>query len=444
MSDKDNAFKLSQQEQPVLESSPGDILLSYEALPYPGAILRGFRKRQKTLDFIPEYEPYIDFGEIKELLEFLEYVVLCERLILTKPRHAKKTRKLIEGKNTWWDFSVFRFTGDLDFGTEELVSRLESAGILMEAELQVGEATADDFVSTHIQSSQWLRDRYAKFLEHAPTIEQFDKTDYAKAKMAVFIGAPLHTAQAAGMAGVPFILGSREVREVFGYEREALRIRRSVTQILLDRLNRGARNEVARLSELGPAWIFPETPIAQMIVNRASNVEGLVDAALELRKEFVEFRKLMNQIESDLVQDSQPLSKRLRRLRELEFLASSLWKENKTDLRTTATTVSEALCAIPEAAAKPSINSMAGLATKLLALPVEKLISVYRRRKVRLLIKAKKNFLKNADATCKFAQILGVPAEVAQRSRDMQRPVLTNSYIKRNPEIAAAYYGSRG
>src|SRR4051794_4845040 len=104
--------------------------------------------------------------------------------------------------------------------------------------------------------------------------------------MAVFVGVPLHTAQAAGMASIPFILGPREGRAVVGYEQENLRIRRSVTQILLDRLNRGARNEIEKLTELGPAWIFPETPIAQIIVNRASNVEGLVDAALELRKEF--------------------------------------------------------------------------------------------------------------------------------------------------------------
>jgi hypothetical protein len=439
MSDAGNKLKISQQEQPVLESSSGDILISHEALPYPGAILRGFRKRQNDSEFVPEYEPYVDFGEIKELLEFLEHVVLCERLILAKPRLAKKTIEIAEGEDTCWDFSVYRLTGDLDFGTEELVNQLESAGVVMEAELHVGEATADDFISTNIQSNRWLKDRYAKFLEHALPIEGFNKTDYAKSKMAVFIGAPLHTAQAAGMAGVPYILGSREIQEVIGYEQENLRVRRSVTKILLDRLNRGARNEIEKLAELGPARIFPETPIAQIIVNRASNVKGLVDAALELRKEFVEFRKLMNQIESDLVQNSQPLSKRLRRMRELEFLANSLWKENKTDFRTTATSVSEALNAIPEVAAKPSMISITELATKLLALPVEKLIAVYRRRKIRLLINAKKNFLKNADATDKLAQIFGVSKEVAQKSRNMQRPALTSSYIKKYPEMAAAY-----
>lgn len=86
----------------------------------------------------------------------------------------------------------------------------------MEAELHVGEATADDFISANIQRSQWLKNRYTKFLERASQIVKFDKTGYAKAKMAFFIGAPLHTAQAAGMAGVPFILGSREMQEITG------------------------------------------------------------------------------------------------------------------------------------------------------------------------------------------------------------------------------------
>lgn len=76
----------------------------------------------------------------------------------------------------------------------------------------------------------------------------------------------------------------------------------------------------------------------------------------------------------------------------------------------------------------------------MLALPVEQLISIYRRRKVRLLIKAKRNFLNNADATCKLSQILGVPGEVAQKSRGMRKPALTSNYIKKNPEIAAAYH----
>lgn len=447
MSDAENDLKLSQQERPVLESLSSDILLSYEALPYPGAILRGFRKRRDDLDVIPEisdvipeFEPYVDFSEIQNLLEFLEHVVLCERLILTKPRLAEKTISLVEGAETEWDFSVYSFTGDLNFGTEELVNKLENAGVLMEAELHVGEATADDFISANIQGSQWLKNRYAKFLEYASQIGQLDKADYANAKMAFFIGVPLHTAQAAGMAGVPFILGSRETQEISGYEQENLRTRRSVTQLLLDRLNTGARKEIKKLSEFGPAWIFPETPIAQMLVDRASSVGGLVDAALEIRKEFVEFRKLMNQIQFDLIENSLPLSKRLRRLRELEFLADSLWKENKTNFRTAATPVAEALCAIPEVTTKPSMNSITELATKLLALPVEQLISIYRRRKIRLLIKAKKNFLNNADATCKLAQILGVPIEIAKKSRGMRKPALTSNFIKKNPEIAAAYH----
>ena len=441
MAEVNNALTPSQEERLVLDSSPGDILLSAESLPYPGAILQGFRKRRRNLDFAPEFEPYVDFGEIREFLSFLEHVVLCERLILVKPRLARKTERLVTGKNSSWDFSVYRLAGDLQFKTEQLVSRLESAGIMVEAELHVGEATADDFVSTHITSSQWLRDQYARFLKHAPITKQSDKTDYANAKLAYFIGVPLHTAEAAGMANVPFILGSREAKEVVGYERETLRIRRSVTQFLLHRLNKGARSEIERLKELGPAWVFPETPISQMIVSRSSTVEGLVEAAIELRKEFAEFRKLMNQIESDLIQDSQPLSKRLRRVRELEFLANSLWKENKTEFRTIATPVSEAFCAIPEVAATPSIRSIGELATKLLALPVEKLISIYRKRKIRLLNQAKKNFLKSADSTDKLAHILGVPVEVAQTSRGMNRPALTSNFIKNNPEIAAAYYG---
>lgn len=420
-----------------LAAAPGDVLLSHEALPYPGAILSGFRKWRHG----PQFDPFIDFHKIQSLLEFLEHVVLCERLIVPIPRYSRRSEKLIYGRKTWIDYAVFHATGDLDYTTEHLSERLESAGVLVHAEVHVGEPTSDDLVATLLPRSPWMQGRFAHYLSFESIGGRSDKFAAVQAHMAARVGAPLHTAEAAGLACVPFILSDRESKEIAGYERESLRVRKSVTQILLDRLNRGARREVEKLADLGPVSIFPETPIARMIVGDATSPDGLIDVALDLRQEFSSFRREMNQIESDLSRENVALSVRLKRLSELERLADSLWKERKTDLRTNALSVSEALVAIPETLTTPSPDSIGSLANKLLALPVERLVDIYRRRKVRLLLKAKRSFLAGNDSTMKLAKIFGVSEDVARRSRILGKPALTKRYAAANPEYAAKYYG---
>ncbi len=114
----------------------------------------------------------------------------------------------------------------------------------------------------------------------------------------------------------------------------------------------------------------------------------------------------------------------------------------RTDLKTTALGVSEAILAIPDIVTSPSPSSVKSLAARLGSLPIEKLIDVYRRRKIRLLLKAKRSFLKSHDSTAKLASILGVPEDIVRRSRFQTRPTLTPRYAAMNPEFAAEWYGS--
>lgn len=415
-----------------LKLSPGDVLLSSMALPYPGAIVTGTKGSKNE-----PFEPYLDFRSIRRLLEFLEHVVLCERLILQVPQYASVSERLIRGK-AWGDFAVFQAVGDLDYTTESLGKRLEQAGVLFPAQLAIGTSTADDLVGALLPNSGWMKKRFAYFADGATHLPIKRQASYINAQMAAHVGAPLHILEAAGLTGIPFIQSDYEAKGLAGYEREALRVRRSVTQLLLDRLNHGARKEIEKLADVGPVSVFPETPIARLIVSEAKTPEGLVETALALRGEFAGFRSAMNQLQSDLVSESLSLSVRLKRLHELEQLADALWKEPRKDLRTNAQAISEALFAIPEVVATPSVNSVASLANKLIALPVERLIGLYKHRKIRLLQKAKRNFLHNNDATAKLAEIFGVSETVARSSARNGR-VLRPAFVKANPEWMEMY-----
>lgn len=426
-------------KQVVLSARPGDVLLSAGALPTPDLMLQGFRKFRGGRQF----EPYVDFRQIQKFLEFLEHVVLCERLIVPITRYSRETDKLIRGKRSWMDFAVFRAAGDLNYSDTDVARALENAGVLVYAGIEVGESTADEVVAKHLPRSRWMRERFAYYSGLPPITQSTNKLHMGNAHMAAHIGAPLHMAEAAGITKVPFILSPYEAKELSGFEAETLHVRRSVTQLLLDRLNRGAKKEIEKLAEFGPVSMFPETPIARLIVEKASNPSGLVDGALQLRSELAPFRRAMNQLESDLACDAQPLSLRLKRLRELQTLADSIWKDTKTDLRTNALSISEAFFAIPETMASPAPSSLKSLVNTLLALPVERVVQIYKQRKLRLVLRAKRRFLRTNDTTVKLARILGVSEDIARRSRNLDRPLLTKRYSKANPDDAARYYAER-
>lgn len=428
-----------QHSHSVLQASPGDVLFSRLRIPYPGLILQGFTRRHRDE---PEIEPFVSFKQLQYLLEFLEFVVLTERLIVPVPEFSKRTQKLVSSRRHWIDFAIFYAAGDLPLDTEDVVEKLTSAGVLHQCGIAVGDPTADDVAARLLPTSKSLQDQFKTFLQRATADGVPDPFSYATSSMAYWAGAPLHVAEAAGAAKVPYVLGHHEERYLQGFENENLRTRKSVAELMLERLNGGARKELEQISQLGVLTTFPETPIASLILQRATSPAGLLDAAIELRSEFASYRKHMNQIEHDLANESQSLKVRLKRAKELERLASSLWAGSKTDLKASAIGVSEALFTLPEVVGDPTASTLKGLASKIAALPVDAILDLYRKRKVRLLLKAKRSFLRGGDQAANIARVLSVEPALVAKSRTLVRPRLTTRYAAKNPEIAAAWYGT--
>ncbi|MFC4708282.1 hypothetical protein [Paraburkholderia caffeinitolerans] len=426
------------QERHSLSATPGDVLLSRWRVPYPGLILQGFSRQRRSE---PEIEPYFSFKVLREFLEFLEFVVCTERIIVPIPVFSKRTDRIVNSKRNWVDFSVFHLKGDLDLDDEAIIDRLAKAGVLHAAHIGVGDPTADDVAARLTPTSRALQREFSKFL----AIEQPRRRahlPFAAAQMAFWYGAPLHVAESASLARVPYILSHVDEKNLAGYEGELLRIRKGATELLLDRLNAGAKREISKLAELGAAVNFPETPIASMIVRNATSPSGLIDAALELRREFAEYRAQMNQLESDLTDPDVPLKRRLKRARELDLLANSLWPDERQDLRTAATSVSEAFLAIPEVIASPSVKTVKTLAEKLISLPVERVVDVYRKRRVRLLMKARRQFLHAPDLSGRLAKIFDIPFEVVERSRHLSEPRQSSRHSKLHLSVAEKWQDS--
>jgi len=430
-------MKTDLTSQTKLIATPGDVLFSSSRIPYPGAIVMGVQKRRG----LPEIEPYFSFSRLQEFLEFLEFVVLTERVIVPFPSYSRQTNKIVSSRAWWADFCEFEVAGDIDFTTEHVVEQLTNSGVLHSVNFDVSTLTSDAVATRLLPASRSLQNHFKSFLTRASSHgTQGRAASLAQAHLAVWVGEPLRVAEVARQCKVPYVLGAREERYMHSVELESAQVRRSVSSVLLERLNAGARKEIERLSQPGLPLVFPETPIASMLLWNSTSPQGLIQAAIQLRSEFAPFRRHMNLLEFDLANDELPLKARLKRVRELEQLAGHLWPSTKTNIGKIALGVSDAMTAIPDVIENPSPLSALKLAEKLLAVPTDQLMNVFQRRKVRLLLRARRSFLNAKGSTEQLAKIFQLPQEVIAKSRLLKRPMLTERYAARHPEFAAEYY----
>jgi hypothetical protein len=391
-----------------ITATPGDVLFSSYRLPVPDAILHDSKRRRGHVE--------VSRRALQGLFEFLEYVVLNERLIIPVAAHSALTERIMNDELLDVEFSAYRLPGRFPLRQEDIVARLEESGVLFYARLDAGSGDCESLVNHLLPTSRALQAHLRTFAREAPPHPVFDKKTIGDALLAVRCGEPLHIAEVAGLGRMPFVYGGLDAAYMRSFERETLRQRRSARMILLDRLNGGARREVERLSNLGGATAFPETPIASMLLREAKDVSDTIEVAIQLRSEFAAFRQQMNELESELVNDDLPLKRRLRKLEHLKGLVSELWPRERTALSTSAVELAAAAAAIPEFAAMPSPSGGAMLLQRMTTVPLESLLRYYRRRRIRLLLKAKRTFLKSHSSAETIGRLVGVPAALVRES----------------------------
>lgn len=404
-------------EKRIIYRSPGDVLFSPYALPVTDAIVYEARSRgPKAPDGV-----FLSFPALRKFLEFLELVVITERLVLPVAQYSKETSRVLEDEDLALQIDLFRLPGSLDYSTEDLVDRLADAGILTEAVIQIGESTADALVKRLLPSSKSMRAQLKKYKSSCWGNDEISVNTVAEAMLAVRVGAPLHVAEAASLSTTPYVLGGADLQFMSSVEREHLHARDSIGHHLLARLSAKARAELSPLAELGVLSVFPETPLASMILAEASTPAEMVEVALRLRSELRDFRSHLSAIEADLADESVPLKKRLARAKELQLLADDLWPEKRNGVLTSATGVAEALLAIPELAVgltpallKKAVSALRGSA-------LDRVVALWRRRRIRVFAKSRKTMLSGASHTEQIAKIFSVSPETVAFSRRLEK-----------------------
>ena len=396
----------SDEEQTALFAERGDFLLPPEALPEPDNIVSTHSETKKV-----EFRPDV----LQDYLSFLELVVLNERLIVGSYNVFADLDSVLKDSNAFSPlFTRYYLRGSLNL-SEEMLKLLRGRAILCEVHLGLPDSSPQSQVLKHLPLSNQLQSMFDENRDFSKHYEK-DKSvieALALASLASDVGMPLHLSEFAWRAQLPYQLTPQQISAISSVERVESRLRKSVTTQLISSLNEGARQELERLA-LGNRTVFPKTPISSQIVMNSSRPEDFPLIALQLRDEYSDFRKQMIDLETELLSEEASLKRKLKLQRHVDLLAAELWPTNQRGMRKEATELSNILNVLPLNTL--DIRSIAKLTQYILDKPAELLIRLIRRRKVRVLLKTRKEFLESKGWPSKLAEVFELPKRVVEDS----------------------------
>jgi len=181
-------------------------------------------------------------------------------------------------------------------------------------------------------------------------------------------------------------------------------IRKGVIATLRERLDAGARRELERLEAIAGPTVFPRTPIATSIIHDSAGPEDLLRIALELREEFTGFRQAMRELETELFSEETDLRHRIRILNDIEGISRELWPTPRDGFRASFVEATGLITKVADLTPGSTVTQL-NLIAQILSKPVEAVLRGIKRRKIRVLLQAKRDFLKSKRHTDKIKEI---------------------------------------
>lgn len=392
----------------------GDLLITPHAFPMANHIVQA--SRQREIFFYPAH--------LEQLLQFLECVVLYERVIVGTCQVESPLVERVLSSDIVERMSPGRVISE-HYPVADLLDssydKLKEAGILIEQLVRLP-ATSRDVFEKQVATSGTLRRRITD-CDDGLRSEESDPE--LRRELAVLIewdwaGRPFYLAEVARAAGIPHHLAWWEVDNVAAVESEERSVITSIAGRLSSRLTEGARTELQRIRSLGGRTVFPETPIAWEILACATTAEDLVEAALQLRSEYSAFRRHIQEVEVELRSDDVTTAKKIRVVAEIERVVEQLWPVERRGLRREVSDSLSFVAALPTNI-PTTLSSITGTALGLLSQPIDMLLRVLRHRRYRLLFRSKRRFLRRKGDVDRVAHIFGLPRDVVQTGIDLNK-----------------------
>ncbi|TXN34990.1 hypothetical protein FVB32_10355 [Flagellimonas hymeniacidonis] len=387
-------------EKPNLTIQKGDIMLSPEMLPWADAIVTTSAKNQ-----------LFDSTLLKRYLDFLELVVLNNRLLISyKPKTDLSAR--VDDELIPPPLYSFKVKGDLNLD-ENMTNFLDKQGILLSGRLPACKYKDDlEVIEKYLPYNKDLKQYYSKaqevvFRQYSKIRDKEVVHQLTLIQMGEDIGNTLYLNEAFKQFELPYILAEENTYLIETIEENERKTQTGVINYLKKSLNDGALKEVERLATIGGSTVFPYTPIASEIVMNSNNPEDFLKVAMELRTSYKKFREEMVEIEKMLFDSELSLKKKLKLVKTIEGLANELWSNHTNGFRKSTIEIS----GLSDILEPMTYASSAGLVKKILEYPTDLILSHLRKRKVRVMLNSKKNFLSSKDLTQKLTTIFHLPKQ---------------------------------
>lgn len=384
----------------ILKVSKGDFLLSPRLIPYPDYILFPDRSSGKD-EFV--------VGFLDSYLKFLELVITNERILdITFSTYTEAEAKVVgeEALEFYFDRGIYIKKPIL---RQQLLKELKAENIYFPVIGQSNYFSPRKIIDVYLSISPQLQNLFKKKKDRTPIEFKKNAELIAQIALAEDIGIPLSIIEYAKRTSLPYALASDETESVKEFESTETNLRNGVIAFLKEKLDRGARKEIARIDELGNKTIYPETPIAWQIVRDSSKLEDFLPVTLQLREEYKKFRETTIKIEEELFSDEITLKRKRQLVRELDFVADAIWKDQENTTRKVAQDFSSILDLALNQATNLSTGNFPKLLEFVLGRPVEILLSKLHERKIKVLLNSKKQFMNGSRWVDKISSIFSLP-----------------------------------
>ncbi len=391
----------------------GDVLFSTRALPKGGVLYwKDFDNKGKGCR--------ISIDGLKDYLKLLELLVLFERVVVG--RCPSFTVELTENefdsegvKDALEGYTqLYRVVPALSLG-EDLRNRTKEKGIIVDGVIENGQIQLpNELVKRYMPIDRSLKDefeRYCSDIKVGYKVEGGLAERVAIAALAPIYGGPLYVSEFCRLAGVTYWLSKPEEEMLANQEKLESSARTQVIGALKESLDMGARKRLEEIEKLGVNTVFPESPIASSIIRESNRPEDLNIVALQMRDRFGNLRRHMNAIQEEMLREDMSIEKKTKMYEEIKKMCHELWKEKGGGWSTILNQNTSLLNTAIGASRMPEVNSLAGIVLYLLHKSHESIEGAIRRRKLRVLLESKEDFLRSKNWTGKVASIFGVTNE---------------------------------
>ena len=407
-SNREVSLKKNSEGQAILVRR-GDLLLAHNAIPNADHIL---------WPDPPGGPLTLNVNALEDYLRFLEFVVLYDRIIVVESPYMTGTscEVVTGGMRVFRIPLVRRCPLDLQEGCNKT---LEKEQILKKQTVESDDPMPEDFVTMYAATPK-VRNALQKEWRIASDDDEWSgqfKNDLAFARVARSFGSAMFLSNFAKQTQAPIVFSSEQTDAIGGIEKSELSMRRAVINDLKERLDAGALDEIKRIEARGVNTIFPQTPLGWEIVRDAIVPEDLLDIALDLRKEYKQLRESMIEVDKIVLSETSTIQDKKKALREIEGLAREIWPTCRDGVHEKVLTEASSLLELAAAMGKPDggLDVSAKLA-KILSTPIGLILRALRRRRVKVLLKAKREFMYGRDFIGKIASVFNIPESIAKEA----------------------------